>query len=101
MGQFPLLADRHKSAPQLVGRRRGEDKSARVNADDGIHRAGRKVFRQMIYGRGKEAGVGQHRRNVLELDPRLRKIRHIAERSGDLLDACAFSRHADDNKARR
>ena len=54
VGQLAFFADGHKSGMEFHGGGGGKNKSARVNAHDGIHRTGLEFFREQINRAGKQ-----------------------------------------------
>ena len=79
IGQLAFFADGHEAGVQFRGGGGGENESARVNAHHGVHAAGREFFGEQVNRAGEQPRVGEHGRDVLELDARLRKIRDVAD----------------------
>src|SRR5438034_11755395 len=86
IGQPPFLSQRHKTDPQLVGNRRSEEKSTRVDSDDFVDLLAAASIEKDINGCAKELSVAEDRGDVFKDDTGLRKIRHIAHRRPKLMN---------------
>src|ERR1051325_1979216 len=76
--ELARLAHGHKARAQVISQRRGEDEPARLYADyridlDAIELRGERVNRP-----AQPFGLLEQRRNVIEINPGLRKVRHFA-----------------------
>ena len=76
--QLALLAHGNKTALQLQRGGGGEDKSARIDSDDGIDIARFKVSAKLVDALGEQPAIGEQRRDVFELNAGFWKIRNIA-----------------------
>ena len=64
---------------ELVGHRRGEDEAARLDADDGVDLLPLELGGERVDDPAEALGVLQERRDVVEVDARLREVRHLAD----------------------
>ena len=78
--QFSLLPHRHEADSEAMRGSRSENEPTGIDAHDLIDRTGRNVGQEVVDSRIEQPAVGQHRSDVLKLDSRLGKIRHVADR---------------------
>jgi hypothetical protein len=76
--QLARLAGEHEPGAELARERRPEQEPARLGADDDVD-VGRRQSAQPRDRRVETGGVGEHGRDVLEADPRLREVRDLAD----------------------
>src|SRR5687768_3522535 len=74
------LSHRNKPAPELISQRGGENKPARLDADNRIDFHTATLLRQGIDRLLKPLRVLEQRRNVVKIDARLRKVRHLSNK---------------------
>jgi hypothetical protein len=79
LGSLARLARRHEARAQLARQRGAEDEPARLGRDHQVHRQRSRHRRQLRHGLVERRGVQQQRRDVLEDDPRPRKVRDVAD----------------------
>ena len=72
-GELALLADRHEPGPEVVRDRRSEDEPAGLDPDHLVDVAPPEVHDDQVGDRGERDRIGEHRRDVFEDDPGLRK----------------------------
>jgi hypothetical protein len=82
--QLAFFANGHKTGFEAQRGGGGKDEAAGINADDGIHGAGFVIADEEINAAGEKLGIGQDRRDVLELNAGLRKIRDVADGAFDV-----------------
>src|SRR5947209_5721981 len=76
--QLLRFAHRHEARAERVGKRGREDKTARLDAEHNINALALEGLRQRVNGQAQTLRVLQQRRDVVEVDARLRKVRHFA-----------------------
>src|SRR5215204_4536794 len=86
VGQLAGLADGEEAGPEVVGHRGGQDEAAGLDADDLVDVAPAEVDHRLVDHRGEGDLVGQQRGDVLEDDPRLGEVGHVADEGPQALD---------------
>ena len=79
VGQLAGLAHRDEAHPHRQGDRRPEDEAARLDAHDDVGRTRLRPLDHTVDDFLKGWAVRQHRRDVLEDDPRLGKVGDVAD----------------------
>src|SRR6266496_753758 len=83
--QLALFPDGHESGAEVVRHRRGEDESAGLDTHDLVDVAPAVSDDDQVDHRGERVVVGEERRDVLEDDPLLRKVRDVPDQALDPL----------------
>ena len=76
--QLPRLADRNESSADALRHRGAEDEAAALDADHGVDALPGIRHRQQIDRRLEAGRIAQQRRDVVEEDAGLRKVRNVA-----------------------
>src|SRR5512132_3745290 len=79
VGQLAGLADGDEAGAEVVGDRRGQDEPAGLDADHLVDVAAAEVDDRLVDHRREADLVGQQRGDVLEDDPRLWEVGHVAD----------------------
>src|SRR5215211_274135 len=86
VGQLAGLADGDEAGPEVVGDRRGQDEPAGLDTDHLVDVAAAEVDDRLVDHRREADLVGQQRGDVLEDDPRLGEVGHVADEGPQALD---------------
>lgn len=84
VGQFALLAHRHKAQVQLIGQYRAQNKAARIDARYKVQTLTHVAIHEHINQNTEGTRVLQNRSDVAESDARLGPVRHAANRVTDV-----------------
>jgi len=84
--QLPGAARGDEAAVQLVGEHGAEDEASCLRAEDHVRPARLRPLREQVGGLLERRRVGEQRHDVLEDDPGLRKIGHVADLGLQVLD---------------
>ncbi len=84
-GSFPFFRTGTKPTPSLVRHRRPEQEPPRVDSHDLVRLERLAGLEEQVDRLPEQRAIGEDRRDVLEDDARLRKIRHIPHRVRDSL----------------
>ncbi len=79
VGEFPFFADRDEGQAQLLGEDRPEEEAARFDARDFCRFCFLRFFHEKLHGGAEECRVAQDRGDIFEDNPRLGKIRDVAD----------------------
>src|SRR5690606_23649301 len=76
--QFLRFADGDESRPKMCRQRYGKDKTARLDADNGVDLQSLAPFDQFVDRPAEPGGIFEQRRDVIKIDARLGEIGHLA-----------------------
>ena len=78
-GQLARLSGGHEAAAEPVGECAAEDEAARLRAEDDVRLPGPRQLGEPVDRLAEVDGVGDERHQVLEDDPGLGEVRHVAD----------------------
>ena len=82
--QLAALAHEVQRKPKPLRERRADDEAARLDREHCVAFEPRSVLREMLGHRLERGRIREHRRDVLEDDAGLRKVRHVHDQRFDL-----------------
>ena len=91
--ELAFFPNRDEARFEFNGCGGGENKPARINANDGVDSSRFDVLSEEIDAAGEEARVGQNRGDVFKLDARLWKVRDVTNGAFDFSGSGAALSH--------
>lgn len=84
-GELALLSNGNESRPEAVRKRGPEDEPASIDSDDLVRFLSLQGFSKQLGGQPKQISIRKQRGDVLENDPGLREIVHVADGGFELV----------------